>query len=282
VRGIPQSIGAAQPVHDRTGWHPTVVNRWHGQLVLELIKRDFAGRYRGTVGGLLWSFAQPMFLLVVYTLAFGVVLQVRWQNQGDATDYALMLFAGLIVYNTVADVLQRAPTLITSHPNFVKKIVFPLELFPLVTCASALLHALIATAIWVLGYGLLRGVPLAVALLAPLVLLCMLPLLLGLGWLLSAIGVVVRDLQHATAMVGTALLFLSPVFYDLQQAPSLVRAVLLANPLTFFVEQFRAVLVHGQTPDIGSMAVYLLATTVFAGLCWMLFRRLRPTFADLL
>ena len=130
----------------------------HRSLVFELTKREFSGRYRGSFGGIVWSFAQPLFLLTVYTIAFGVILKARWGFSGSTADYALMLFAGLIVFNAFSEVLSKSPTLVTANPNFVKKVVFPLELLPVITVATALIHALIGLAVWFLGYGLLVGV----------------------------------------------------------------------------------------------------------------------------
>src|ERR1700682_5416239 len=150
----------------------------HRGLVFELAKREFSGRYHGSFGGLAWSFAQPLFLLAVYTVAFGVILQARWGFSGGPADYALMLFAGLIIFNAFAECLARAPMLVTANPNFVKKVVFPLEVLPWVRARPALVHALIGVAVWLVGYTILFGMPKPAAILFPFVLLCFFPLLL--------------------------------------------------------------------------------------------------------
>ena len=121
-------------------------------LVFELTKRDFNGRYRGSFGGIFWSFAQPLFLLAVYTVAFGVILKARWSFSGSTGEYALMLFAGLIVFNAFSECLNRCTTLITGNPNIVKKVVFPLELLPVSAVGTVLVHALIGIGVWVIGY----------------------------------------------------------------------------------------------------------------------------------
>jgi len=214
----------------------------HRELLLELVKREFSGRYRGSFGGLAWSFAQPLFLLAVYTLAFGVILRMRWGFAGGTGDYALMVFAGLIVFNAFAECLNTAPSLITSNANYVKKVVFPLEVLPWVTAVTATGHALIGIAVWLAGYAILYGAPHATTVLFPLVLACLFPLLLGVAWLLSALGVVVRDIGQLAALVSHALLFLTPIFYGIDAVPPMVQNILLANPLTFVVEQLRLVL----------------------------------------
>ncbi len=254
--------------------------RYRG-LVFELTKREFSGRYRGSFGGALWSFVQPLLLLAVYTIFFGVFLATRWGGTGGTVEYAFILFAGLIVFNAFAECLGRAPTLITAHPGYVKKVVFPLELLPCVSALTALFNALISVVVWFIGYILLFGAPKPTASLLPLVLLCFLPVLLGIGWLVSAVGVLVRDVNQLTGIVSHVLLFLTPIFYSPDIVPEPLRALLLINPLTFVVEQARDVLFFGRLPDVPGLAAYFLLSSLFAGISFLLFQRLRPVFADL-
>ncbi len=253
----------------------------HRGLILELTKREFMGRYRGSFGGVLWSLAQPLFLLTVYTIAFGFILQARWGGAGSTSEYALLLFAGLIVFNALSECLSKGPTLIVSNPNFVKKVVFPLELLPVVAVLTALAHALIGMVAWFAGYVVLFGVPQATAVIFPLVLLCFVPVLLGISWLFSAVGVVVRDISQLTGMLSHTLLFLTPIFYSVEMVPEWMRDLLMLNPLTFVVEQFRLVLFFGQMPALSGLTVYFLLSSVFAWGAYTMFRRLRPIFADL-
>lgn len=258
------------------------VSLWrHRSLVVELTKREFSGKYRGSFGGLVWSFAQPLFLLTVYTIAFGVILKARWGFSGSTREYALMLFAGLIVFNAFSEVLTKSTTLITSNPNFVKKVVFPLELLPIIVVTTALIHALIGVNVWFAGYFLLMGTPKATVVALPLVFICFVPVLLGLGWLLSSVGVVVKDISQLTSMLSHTLLFLTPIFYSIEVAPPILQNLLLLNPLTFVVEQFRLVLFYGQIPALMGLAVYFGLASVFAWVSYVLFERLRPTFADM-
>lgn len=258
------------------------VSLWrHRSLVVELTKREFSGKYRGSFGGLVWSFAQPLFLLTVYTIAFGVILKARWGFSGSTREYALMLFAGLIVFNAFSEVLSKSTTLITANPNFVKKVVFPLELLPVITVTTALIHALIGVGVWFAGYVLLMGAPKATVLIFPLVFICFVPVLLGLGWLLSSVGVVVKDISQLTGMLNHTLLFLTPIFYSIEAAPPMLQNLLMLNPLTFVVEQFRLVLFYGQMPALKGLAVYFGLASVFAWISYVLFKRLRPAFADM-
>lgn len=253
----------------------------HRSLVIELTKREFSGKYRGSFGGAIWSLIQPLFMLAVYTVAFGVILKARWGFSGSTVDYALMLFAGLIVFNLFSEVLTKSTMLIIGQPNFVKKVVFPLELLPVITVFTALVHAFIGIAVWLVGYQLLIGTPKLTILYFPLVLFCFLPVLLGVGWLLSSIGVIFRDISQITSMLNHVLLFLTPIFFSIEAAPPLLQKFLLLNPLTFIVEQFRLILFYGEIPMFNGLAIYFVLATLFAWLSFMLFRRLRPNFANM-
>lgn len=250
-------------------------------LIYELTKREFSGRYRGSFGGIVWSFVQPLFLLCVYTVAFGMILKTRWGFSGSTSDYAFILFAGLIVFNLFSECLIKSVHLITANPNFVKKIVFPLELLPLVSALGSVMHAMIAILIWAAGYSLMYGLPHASILFAPLILFCFFPILLGVGWFLSAAAVIVRDIGQLTGMISHTLLFLTPIFYSVQTAPPVLQSLLVMNPLTFVVGEMRAVLFYGQLPNFIGMAVYFVCASIFAWLGLLAFTRLRPIFADL-
>ncbi|WP_255577833.1 MULTISPECIES: ABC transporter permease [unclassified Acidovorax] len=259
---------------------PTTLWR-HRSLVLELVKREFSSQYRGSFGGIFWSLAQPLFLLTIYIIAFGVILKSRWNNAGSAADYAFMLFAGLIIFNAFSEVLNKSPLLIARNPNFVKKVVFPLELLPVVTVGVAYLQALLGTAILLAGYIVFMGKPSPTVLLFPFILLCFSPMLLGLAWLLSAVGVAVKDIGQLTGMLSHCLLFLTPIFYSMDSAPELLKNLLMLNPLTFIVEQFRLVLLTGGLPSFLGLAVYTGLASAFSWASLILFRRLRTTFADM-
>ena len=255
------------------------VLRHHG-LFIELTRREFSSRYQASFGGIFWSFAQPLFLLTIYTVAFGVILKARWGFAGGTLDYAFMLFAGLIVFNAFSEVLNKSSTLILSNSNFVKKLIFPIELLPAVTTAVALIHAVIGVAIWVVCYAIFIGTPKLALMMIPSIFICMVPLLLGFSWLIASIGVFIRDSSHIVGMLTHALLFLTPIFYSIDAAPSALHKILLLNPLTFLIEQVRLVLYFGQMPALKGLATYFILASVFSFLCCCVFKRLRPSFAD--
>jgi lipopolysaccharide transport system permease protein len=256
----------------------------HRSLVWQMIRREVVGRYRGSLLGLAWSFFNPVLMLAVYTFVFSVVFQARWgvaQTETKA-DFALILFVGLIVHGLFAECVNRAPTLILSNANYVKKVIFPLEILPWVSMGSALFHAAISLGVLLLFYGILHWHLHWTAIFLPLILLPLVLVTAGLSWFLAATAVYVRDVSQTTGILTMILLFLSPVFYPSSVLPEPYRSVLQLNPLTFIIEQSREVVIWGNLPNWGGLAVSLAAgiAVAMAGLWW--FQQTRKGFADVL
>jgi lipopolysaccharide transport system permease protein len=256
----------------------------HRDLVWQMTKRDVIGRYRGSLLGVLWSFFHPLLMLAVYTLVFSGVFKARWGTSPEETtaDFAVVLFAGMLVHNLFAECVNRAPTLVVSNPNFVKRVVFPLEVLPWVTMGSALFHTGAGLAA-LLGVLLLGTLPLEpTVLLFPIVLAPFVVLTMGLVWFLAATGVFLRDLSQTIGVATTVLLFLSPVFYASSAIGEPYRTLLRFNPLTFIIEQSREVLIWGRSPHwLGLLAYAGLGLSV-AGLGFAWFQKTRRGFADVL
>lgn len=254
------------------------------QLLGELVARELGERFAGTYLGWFWVLLPQVLTLLIFAFVFGVVFEARWgQDYGDGfARFAVIMFAGLILFNFVAECLNRGPRLILDRPNLVKQVVFPLELLPVVSAFAAAVTLIASIIVLLLGAWLV-GIPIRTTALAlPLVLI---PLILagcGLLWWLSAIGVYLRDVAQATTPLTQVLLFLSPIFYPLSALPEDYRAWFYLNPLTIVVQWTRALLFEGAVPGLGPLLAYWLATGLFAlgGLLW--FRRLRKGFADVL
>lgn len=255
----------------------------HRGLIGALIRREVVGRYRGSAMGMLWSFFNPILMLTVYTFVFSVVFKARWSGGSDSkTEFALVLFSGLIVFNLFAECINRAPLLILSNVNYVKKVVFPLEILPVVALGSAMFHAVISLMVWLVAYVVLFGAPHPTILLLPLVLLPLLLFVMGLGWALAALGVYLRDVAQVMSIVTTILMFLSPIFYNTSTLPPEYQPLLLCNPLTPVIEQVRDVLFWGKVPDLLFLTSYLLGAAVIACLGFAWFQKTRKGFADVL
>jgi len=254
------------------------------QLIVQMSRREVAGRYRGSVVGLAWSFFNPVLMLAVFTFVFSVVFQARWGVGGEETktQFAVVLFVGMIVHGLLAEVLNRSPGLILGNVNYVKKVVFPLEILPVVSMGAALFHSLISFGVLLLAFALFNGYLHLTAILAPLVVLPLVILTLGLAWMLASLGVYLRDVGQTIGIITTILLFLAPVFYPISALPEAMRPWIMANPLTFIIEQAREVLIWGRLPNWIGLGLYtLIAMAVaWAGYAW--FQKTRKGFADVL
>jgi lipopolysaccharide transport system permease protein len=256
-------------------------------LIKHMVLREVASRYKGSLLGLMWSVINPILMLAVYTFFFSVVFQSRWSGAGHAGsdskfEFAIVLYAGLLVFNLFSECISRAPSLILSNANYVKKVIFPLEVLPWVALGSALFHVLIGFGV-ILVFIVLAGMPLhASAVLFPLVLLPLVPMIMGLCWLLSSVGVFFRDIGQIIGMALTALMFLSPIFYPTSALPESLQSLLYWNPLTFVIEQSRNVLIWGTLPDFGGLLVYSAVSLCVAWLGLLAFKAMRSGFADVL
>jgi len=252
-------------------------------LIFQMTKREVIGRYRGSVLGLLWSFFNPMLMLTIYTFVFSVVFKARWGSGGESRfEFALILFAGLIVFNLFSECVNRAPSLIIGNINYVKKVIFPLEILPLVTMGAALFHGVISLGVLIVFYVLVSSSLHWTIVFAPLIILPLLLMTLGISWFLASFGVFVRDVAQAIGMLTTVLMFLSPIFFPVTALPEKYRVILYMNPLTFIIEQMRDVLIWGRLPSwSGWCAAMVLGIGVaWIGLVW--FQKTRKGFADVL
>lgn len=253
-------------------------------LLVQLTRREILGRYRGSLLGWGWTFLQPLAMLSVYTFVFSQVFRARWgtlENSGPL-GFAVNLFAGLIVFNLVGECVTRAPGLVLAQPNYVKKVVFPLEVLASVAVGTALFHAITSLVILVLFELLAFGALPLTFLWLPLVWLPVVLVCLAATWLLSALGVFLRDLGQLVGVLMSMLMFLSPIFYPISAMPPRWQPVLLLNPLAQAIEVTRRVTVDGVRPG---MAYLLIGTALGLGVCELafgVFSRCKRAFADVM
>ncbi len=254
------------------------------QLIAQMTRREVVGRYQGSVLGLAWSLFHPVLMLVVYTFVFSTVLGMRWGGAADTDHgrFALVLFTGLIVHGLFAECVSRAPGLIVGNANYVKKVVFPLEILPLVAFGSGLFHFVVSLAVLLVAHLVLVGLPPWTLVLLPLVLAPLVLVTLGLSWLLAALGVYLRDIAQIVGVLMSVLLFLSPVFYPISAVPQAYRSLILLNPLTLIIESARDVTLWGRLPDFTSLGLYTVCALLGAWAGWWVFQRSRNGFADVL
>lgn len=254
------------------------------ELWWRLTEREVLSRYRGSLLGMAWSLLNPLAMLAVYTFVFSQVFKARWGDLEDAgpIGFAVNLFAGLIVFNFFAECANRAPGVVLANPNYVKKVIFPLEILAGVVVGGAFFNAvtsLVVLAVFeLIGF---RHIPLSVFWL-PLVWLPLLTGCLALTWLLSALGVFLRDVGQIIAVLTSMLMFLSPIFFPLSALPTRWQPILMLNPLAPVIEQTRRVLVDGSAPSLSYLIVGTLLTTTFCEMAFRAFQKAKRAFADVL
>jgi len=256
----------------------------HRELWWRLTEREVLGRYRGSALGIGWSFITPLAMLAVYTFVFSQVFKARWGGleQAGPLGFAVNLFAGLIVFNLFSECVSRAPGLVVANPNYVKKVIFPLEVLGSVAVGSAGFHAMTSLIILIMfELFAFHQLPFTLLLL-PLV---WLPLLLGslaCTWLLSAAGVFLRDISQLIGVALNMLLFLSPIFFPVSALPARWQPILALNPLAPIIEETRRVAVQGLNPDPVYLIAATITTAVACELSYRTFQKSKRAFADVI
>lgn len=251
------------------------------ELILNLTRREVMGRYRGSAMGLLWSFFNPVFMLIVYTFVFSVVFKARWIGGGDSkVEFALVLFTGLLVFNLFSEVINQAPSLILNNVNYVKKVIFPLEILPVVALGAALFHMCVSLIVWLIFFLVFFTLPSWTVLQLPLVLIPLVLMTLGLAWLFASLGVYLRDVGQIIGLVTMALMFLSPIFYPVAALPMEYQNIMHFNPLTYIVEDTRNVMIWGKNINWPLWSYWTALSTLIAWLGFAWFQKTRKGFAD--
>ena len=257
----------------------------HRELITHLVRRNVLLRYQGSALGLVWMFGTPLLMLAVYTFVFSVVFKARWgtgEEQLPPGAFALTLMCGLSVYNIVAETLNASAICITANPNYVKKVVFPLEVLPVAALLTSLFFAAIWFGLLIVGIVAVMHVVSPAMLTLPLLLIPVVLLTCGLAWVVASLGVYIPDVSHALGIILQVLFFLTPIFYSVEMIPERFRQLVYLNPLTYAVESVRGVLIAGQWPDWIGLGVFtaIAAGVFFAGYAW--FIRTKKGFADVL
>jgi lipopolysaccharide transport system permease protein len=256
------------------------------ELIFQLTSREISQRYQGTYLGVIWSFITPLLMLLIYTFVFSIIFRARWGDhihtaQGMA-QFAVTLYAGLIPFVVFGESVNRAPTLILGVPNYVKKIVFPLEILPVAVVGGILVHSLFSIGILIVLAYVLTGTGSYTFFLLPLVYIPLIFLCLGLSWFLASLGVYARDIRNGVEILVQMLMFLSPVFYPAEMVPEQFRTVLRINPLTSILDNFRRVLLWNEYPDWTFWGIWTAVTLLLAVLGYLWFMRTKDGFTDIM
>jgi lipopolysaccharide transport system permease protein len=255
----------------------------HRHLASLLIARNVEASFRGSVLGKLWTALVPLLRLAVYTTVLGLILRVRWPGHHNTSlETALLYFVGLTFYDVFMEAIAAGPNLMADNVNFVKKVVFPLEILPCATVGAAFVRLGVTSAILLLFFLIIRGVPPPAAVSIPLIIAPFALIVLGGVWFLSALGAYVRDLRQLTGVLALVMMYLSPIFFPLAMVPQRARAFFYVNPLAFPIETTRGALFSGQWPAWWALLAYAAVAWLFAALGYRWFVRTKPGFADVL
>lgn len=269
-------------------FYPVDSLRKNRELLAQLVKRNLSNKYKGTTLGVLWNFLQPLILLLVYTYAFGMLFQSRWietsaENLADMRfSYSIVVFCGMTVYNIFSEVVTTSPNLFVGNPNYIKKIVFPLEILPMAQVITSLITNLIWFLILFVGAVIFAGSLSWTMLLLPVVLFPYILMTTGISFVLASLGVYFRDLAQFCMLATQILYLMTPIFYSAEMVPENLRFISVINPLAWFVGETRKIFVYRQLPDFQGLAIWFIVAIVVFYLGFCCLKKTKRGFADVL
>ena len=254
-------------------------------LIGQLIKRDIVARYKGSILGISWSMINPLIMISIYTLVFSQIFQAKWgtnANNSDPLYFGINLFCGLVVFNMFAESATRSPTLITSNPNYVKKIIFPLYTLGEMVIGGTLVHATISTTILITTKVLIMGKIGANIILLPIAWLPFILQCLGMVWLLCTVGVFIKDTGQIINAFVSMTMFLSPIFYPSSAIPDDIKWLIGLNPLVKTIENTRLIIMENGSPEIISLVVQIIIGIAWCEINYRILRNASKYFGDVL
>jgi len=256
----------------------------HRNLIRQFAWRDVISRYKGSYFGMVWSFVTPLMLLAVFSFVFSVIFQSKWGVTPDEGkfQFAITLFCGMTVFNIFGECISRAPMLVLQYPNYVKKVVFPLEILPVASLGSSLINGGLSLAILIPAVLILSHAWPTTIYLFPLVLVPICAFSLGFGWFLASMGVFIRDIAQPVGVIVQMLFFVSGIFFPPSAIPEEIRFLVELNPMVGILEDARRTLMWGQYPDWTSLAVVTILSLIVMQLGYAWFMRTKKAFADVL
>lgn len=252
----------------------------HADLIAKFVWRDFEGRFRGSLLGAVWPLLNPLGHLLLYTFLFSIILQVRFANTNSTADFALYLMTAYIPWTAMSEALSGATTRVLEVPNLVKRVVFPLEILPLILPISSFFNAIIGLALVTLFAFFQSGHFHGTTLLLPLVLIPHFLFTAGLCWLVASIGVFIRDCKHFMALGLSAGMYLTPIVYPAERLPENLRFLLWVNPVSGMITDYRRLVLEGTLPELIPYLAYTTISMVVCALGFHFFFKTKNSFAD--
>lgn len=253
-------------------------------LLWQFTLREVQGRYRGSYLGIFWALVTPLLMLLVYTFVFHNIMHANWSGSAESfLSFAVNMYSGIIPFNVFSETVNRAPLLVVQNPNYVKKVVFPLEILPVSLVGSALIHSLLSLMVLVIFALSGAATPHLTLFYLPVVYVPLVLLTLGAAWLLASLGVFLRDIGNVVSVVVSLLFFLTPIAYPITAiADGRMRWAIELNPLTGIVDNFRRVVNGGRAPDWVSLGIATALSALLALFGYAWFMKFKRAFADVI
>lgn len=256
---------------------------YHRKLIIQLSKKEIKAKYKGSYLGFLWSLITPIIMLLIYTLVFGVIFQSKWDIEVNNTHYfAMVLFIGLTTFNIFSEVIVGSVNIISNNVNYVKKVIFPLEILPIVVLCTSLFQNSINFLIIIAFSFLFLDIFSISILILPFYMLPFLLSIIGISWIISSVGVYIKDLNQVIGSLISGLLFLSPVFYPLEAIPDKFKPYFDLNPLTIIISDVRRIVLFGEIPSVLSWCGALIISVLILSLGYKFFNSVKRGFSDVL
>jgi len=266
----------------RTVWRPLWELPGRSDLIISLARRELVARYKGSILGIIWALLTPVVMITIFTFIFAEIFGARFGSSNSPWDYALYLFCGLLPWTMFQETVQQSATVIVTHANLVKRVVFPLETLPLALTLTSLINQLFGTVALLIAIVAIRHELHASLVWLPVLLVPQLILTLGAAWLIAALGVFLRDTAQGIALLLMAWMFLTPIIYPESAVPERYRLFTNANPFTALVRSYRRILLEGTAPHWPSLAYFSVFALVLFGFGYWWFAKSRRHFADVI
>lgn len=245
------------------------------QMIFSLVHRELRGRYKGTALGFLWSFLNPLFQIMVYTIVFSIIMRTSYEK------YYLFLFIALIPWIYFNTSLLGGAGCISSQKNLVNKIYFPREVLPIAHVLGQLVNMMLSMVVVVAVIIFSRhGFNMEAILYFPLIVLLETILALGLTFITSAITVYMRDIEYILGIVMMAWQFLSPVMYDVDMVPDKYKTIFNLNPMSSILVAYRDIFYYKRVPELKTLTEAFLLGVFFLVFGFLLFEKLKKKFSE--
>lgn len=252
------------------------------QLIQAMVRRDLSGRFRGSVMGVFWTVINPLGHLLLYTFLFSIVLKVRLGTDASVGNFAFYLMAGLLPWQALSEALLRATSVIHENENLVKRVVFPLEILPLVVVFSSMASAVVAILLLAGAAAIFLPASHLSLVFLPLVIASQLLIVGGIAWWVASIGVFLQDIKHSISLALSVWMYATPIVYPASMLPKKLDFLLWVNPMAGVVGDYRRVILQGLPPEWGHFAVYTAVGAILWFSGYYFFTHTKKSFADVM